>query len=264
MPDLSAFTVQEFWAFLQVLARISAMVAIAPVFGAREIPAQIKVGLSLLISLALLPIAQPTLAPAGVPQTFYALVAPIAGQVAIGLILGFVVSLILTAVQMAGAVLDLQIGFSLAQTLNPALGQMVTPISQFQYLYALLLFLLANGHYLLLTALARSFALIPITKIALGSEPFLRFISDITLATLVSAIKIAAPAAGILVVIDLSFAFLSRAVPQMNVFFVGMPIKVMVGLAVLVVVLPLTAYMIGQMVTGSQYDLLSAMRGMRH
>src|SRR5579862_6183299 len=124
MPDLSAFTAQEFWAFLQVLARISAMVAVAPVFGAREIPAQIKVGLSLLISLTLLPVAAPSLASSGVPQTFYALIAPIAGQAAIGLLLGFVVSLLLLAVQMAGALLDLQIGFSLAQTLNPTLGNL--------------------------------------------------------------------------------------------------------------------------------------------
>ncbi len=238
------------------------MMAIAPVFGAREVPTQVKIGLSLLLSVVLLPIASPTLAPAGVPQTFFALVAPIAGQAVIGLILGFVVSLLLTAVQMAGAILDLQVGFSLAQTLNPALGQMVTPISQFMYLYALLLFLLANGHYILLTALARSFVLLPVTSLGLSSDSFLKFVSDITLATLVSAIKIAAPAAGILVVIDLSFAFLSRAVPQMNVFFVGLPVKVLVGLSLLVVVLPLTAYMIGQMVTGSQYDLLSAMRGM--
>ncbi|HEX5322376.1 MAG TPA: flagellar biosynthetic protein FliR, partial [Capsulimonadaceae bacterium] len=150
----------------------------------------------------------------------------------------------------------------LAQVLNPTLGEMVTPISQFQYLYALLLFLLANGHYMLLSALSHSFSLLPVTSLALGGEPLLRFISDATLATLVSGVKIAAPAAGILMVIDLSFAFLSRAVPQMNVFYVGMPVKVLVGLAILGVVLPLTAYLIGQMVAGSQVDLLSVLRSM--
>lgn len=263
MADLTTFTTQHFWAYLQVLVRISAMVAVAPVFGAGQVPAQVKVGLSLIISLVLLPVAEPSLART-LPDTLFTLVAPIAGQAVIGLLLGFVISLVLVAMQMAGGLLDLQVGFSLAQVLNPTLGEMVTPLAQFQYLYALLLFLLANGHYILLSALAHSFAILPVSTLDLGSGSLLRFFSDITFATLVSGIRIAAPAAGVLLVMDVSLAFLARAVPQMNVYFVGMPAKVFVGLAILVVVLPMTAYFVGQMVAGSQYDMLALMRGMRH
>lgn len=263
MPDLSAFTAQQFWAYLQVLVRISSMVAVAPVFGAAQVPAQVKIGLSLIVSLVLLPVAEPSLSVTP-PNTFFALVAPISGQAVIGLALGFIVSLTLVAVQLAGSLLDLQIGFSLAQVLNPLIGEMVTPVAQFEYLYALLLFLLANGHYMLLSALARSFAALPVSSMDMGGGSLLHFISDATFATLVSGIRIAAPAAGVLLVMDVTLAFLARAVPQMNVFFVGMPAKVLVGLALVVVVLPFTAYLVGQMIVGSQFDLVALMRGLRH
>lgn len=263
MPDLTAFTAHQFWGFLQVLVRISAMVAVAPVFGAAQVPAQVKVGLSLILSLVLLPVAEPSLS-AAVPNTLFALLAPIAGQAVIGLLLGFIVSLTLVAVQLAGSLLDLQIGFSLAQVLNPTIGQMVTPVAQLEYLYALLLFLLANGHYMLLSALAHSFALLPVSAMNLGGGSLLRFISDATFTTLVSGLRIAAPAAGVLLVMDVTMAFLARAVPQMNVFFVGMPAKVLVSFLLLAVVLPFTAYLVGQMIAGSQFDLVTLMRGLRH
>ena len=92
---------------------------------------------------------------------------------------------------------------------------------------------------------------------------YLEFISGATSQMLVNGLKIAAPAAAILLIVDFSFAMLARAVPQMNVFFVGMPLKALCGLMLMVVVLPLVSTFIGQMVAGMPLDLSNAMQGMR-
>ena len=144
--------------FLQVLARVSSLIAVAPVFGAREVPAPVKVGLSVILSMALTPIAAPSLRSAGAPTTLYGVAAPIFAHVIIGLTLGFVVSLIVMAIEMAGSLIDTQVGFSMAQTFNPAISEQAGPFTQLQSMYCLLLFLLAHGHYILIVALANSFS----------------------------------------------------------------------------------------------------------
>ena len=261
MPDLTSLTTLQFWTFFQVLARVSALVAVAPVFGAHQAPNQVKVGLAVLLSLVLTPIAAPHLAPQGVPTDLYGLVAPLVAQVALGLTMGFVVSLVLTAVQMAGSLLDLQAGFTMAQTFNPAIGEMAAPLTQFQSMYALLLFLLAHGHYVLIQALARSFSAVP-ASMAFGGPHFAHYFADATFAVLVNALKIAAPAGAVLLVIDVSFALLSKAMPQMNIFYVGMPLKTLASVLLLIVVLPLFAAVVGQMVAQTPADMAGLFRGL--
>ncbi|MDR3710608.1 MAG: flagellar biosynthetic protein FliR [Capsulimonadaceae bacterium] len=252
----------DVWVYLQVLARVSALIAIAPVFGAREVPAPVKVGLAVILSFVLAPIASPSLRAAGVPDSLYGIASPLVAHIVIGLLLGFVVSLIIMAVEMAGALIDTQVGFSMAQMFNPAISELAGPFTQFQSMYALLLFLLAHGHYILIVALARSFINLPALAVDLNHASYLNFVSDITFNTLVNGLKIAAPPGAILLVVDFSFAMLARAVPQMNVFFVGMPLKALIGLMLIVVVLPLLAAMVGQMVSGLPFDLSRTMQGM--
>ena len=263
MTDLFSFTTLQYWMFFQVLVRVSSLIAIAPVFGAKEVPAQVKIGLAVILSLVITPVAERDLRGAGVPTTFYGVVAPLMAQALVGLMMGFVVSLVITTVQLAGSLLDLQIGFSLAQTFNPNLAEMSSPITQFQTFYALLLFLLAHGHYVLIEALAKSFHAAPIGSLNLGGSHALQFFTDITFSVMLNGLKIAAPAAAILVLIDLSLALISSAMPQMNVFFVGMPLKALAGLALVALVLPLFAIFIGQMVAQSPMDLSHLFAGLK-
>jgi len=263
MPDLFSFTELQYWMFFQVLVRTSALIAVAPVFGAREVPAPIKVGLAVILSLVITPVAEHDLTAQGLPTSFYGVAANLAGQTVIGLMMGFVVSLIITAVQLAGSLLDLEVGFSLAQTFNPTLGEMSSPITQFLSFYALLLFILAHGHYVLIEALAKSFHAAPVTALNLGGDHALRFFTDITYNVFLNGLKIAAPASAILVLMDLSLALISRAMPQMNVFFVGMPVKALVGIALVAIVLPLFAIVVGQMVSQSPIDLSNLFAGLK-
>ena len=250
---LPGMTTANFWIFFQVLARVSAVIAIAPVFGAREVPAQVKTGMAL--------IAAPALTRYPLPTTLYGFTATIAGDAVVGLLIGFVMSLVLSAVQMAASVLDIQVGFSMAQTLNPEIGELSAPLTQLQSMYALLLFLLARGHYLTIEGLAHSFTALPAQAVAIGTGGALRSFTDVTYGMLVDALEIAAPAGAVLLAVDLSFAFVSRAMPQMNVFVVGMPVKSLVGLTTLVVVLPLFAVFVGNLVAHAGGGLVAVLGG---
>ena len=254
----------DIWAFLQVLARVSSLVAVAPIFSATQMPSEVKVGLSVVLSIVITPIAMPALRAAGLPLTLYAMVAPLAAQAVIGLIMGFVASLVLQAVEMGGALLDTQVGFTMAQTLNPEIGGLAAPLTQLQSMYAMLLFLLAHGHYVVIAALANSFITLPANSVDFASGSYMNAISDVTYGVLVNGLKIAAPAGGILLVIDFSFALLARAVPQMNVFYVGMPLKAIAGLLLMIAILPLFAIFVGHMVGDLPADIVRVTSGLRH
>ncbi len=259
MFDLAAFSADSFWAFLQVFARVSALFVSAPVFGAQEIPAQVKIGLSAILSLTLLPLVKASVT-ASVPGTVFGLAGVILGQALIGLLIGFVVSLLFVAVRMAGSLIDYGMGFTQAATFNPQFNESVAPISSFQYRYAMVLYLIANGHWLLLASLERSFVKLPVSQISVTG--LTGSFTDITFQMLLAGLQIAAPAVVVLMVTDVAFAFLNRAMPSMQVFYVGMPLKVIVGFVVVIAALPLLTAVVTQMTALSPDGVAVLLHGM--
>ena len=237
MPDLAAFSTASLWAFLQVFARVTSLLVTAPVFGSTEIPPQAKIGLSGILSLALLPLVRGTLMP-GAPPALGPMVGVLLGEVLIGLLMGLVVSLLFFAVRLGGDLIDYQMGFTQAATFNPQFNETVSPIANFQYRYALVIYLLANGHWMLLFALVRSFQQLPAAQLVMTGHS-LGVFTDLTFQMLVNGLMIAAPGAAVLLITDIAFAFLNRAVPQMQVFFVGMPVKIIFGLVIVLAALPM-------------------------
>jgi len=153
-PILSSL---DIWVFLQVLARTSTLIAVAPVFAARETPSQVKAALAVVISFVLTPILLNQMRKYGLPPTTFAFIMGIGINAGIGLIMGYTVQLLITAVQMAGNILDVQVGFSMAQEFDPAISETAAPIAQLQSMYAVVLYILAHGHYILLVALVERF-----------------------------------------------------------------------------------------------------------
>ena len=260
MFDLAAFSTASFWAFLQILVRVSALFVSAPVFGSREIPAQVKAGLAAVLSLVLLPLVKPTLGPA-IPATVFGMAAILLGQALIGLLIGLVVSLLFVAVRIAGDLIDYQMGFTQAATFNPQFNETVSPIASFQYRYAIVLYLIANGHWLLLAALERSFTTLPVAHLSVAS--LAGSFTDTTFRMLVSGLQIAAPAAAVLMVTDIAFAFLNRAMPSMQVYYVGMPVKILVGFVMVIAVIPLMTSVIAGLIAGSPNEVALLLRGIR-
>lgn len=234
------------WVYLLTLSRISAVVVSAPVFGTSVIPAPAKIGLAVVLSLALTPLISPTVG--AVPASLSMFAAGIAINAVIGLIIGFAVNLIFTAFQIAGQLIDIQMGFSMINVLNPISQQQSSGQSLLMSQLAITVFLIGGGHLILLGGLLQSFRMIPPGGL---SMPLALYSAANSLfgETLMIAIRVAAPALAVLFLTDVSFSILTRMVPQLNVMIVGMPVKIIFGLLTVSMALPLVAFAAAHLAT---------------
>lgn len=234
---LGAIMTGQGWAFFQIFLRVVALFSVAPIFGAREVPPQARIGLALLVSLIAFPFASRFVAPT--PPDLLGMLALVLGETLIGLVMGLAVSLLFQAVLIAGDLIDLQMGFSMAAIFNPTLGAQTAMMGQFLHRYSLVVFLLLNGHHLLLEGVVSSFKSLPAARLALETN-LMALVGDLLMTVFAAGLRIAAPAVATLIVVDIALALLSRAVPQMNVFVVGMSVKIVAGMVIFVAALGLT------------------------
>jgi len=228
--------IQLFWAFLVVFVRASALCLQAPVFGSRLVPVPIRVWLSAVLALGLAPLVQASVgAP---PADWIPLMVRLVSEALIGLVMGYGVSLIIGAAAMAGELLDMKMGFGLMQLLNPISSFPTSLLAQFHYLLAMVLFALVDGHHLLLLALARSFELSAGGDLTTLATHGMHGMVWLTGEMMGLCIQIAAPAGGVLLIVDAAMAAVSRAVSQVPIWLVGMPAKVAIGLVALGASLP--------------------------
>ena len=233
--DLFTLLQNQLGFFLLIFARLSGIFSTAPIFGARNVPVMVKAGLSLLISYILLPLLiQPSII---LPEALLPYVALVVGEFLIGLIMGFACSFIFHGIQMAGALLDTQIGFGIVNVLDPQFGQQVPLVGNFKYILAILVFLASNSHHLFLSAMFYSFRKIPVTQ-GLFRPDMADIAVDMVLAIFIIALKISLPILVALVLTDVALGILARTMPQMNIFVVGVPGKILVGIFVLSLALP--------------------------
>ncbi len=229
--------VSLFWAWLVVFVRASALSLQAPVFGSPLVPVPVRVGLSAVLAMGLAPVVHPTIG--SPPSDWIPLMSRLVSEALIGLVMGYGVSLIIGAAALAGELIDMKMGFGLMQLLNPISSFPTTLLAQFHYLLALVLFALVNGHHLMLIALARSFELSGNgVDLAVIAEQGLQAVVRLTSAMMVLCLQIAAPAGGVLLIVDAAMAAVSRAVPQVPIWLVGMPGKIAIGFIALGASLP--------------------------
>ncbi len=157
--DFTAVGIHDFYTFLLVFSRVGGLVVTAPLLGSRAIPRTVKVGFTLVFSLALIPMLTPKTGP--VPDQILLLGADIVKNVVFGLALGYLANVLFSAVEMAGYFIDTQMGFGMINLMNPFSEHQASVMSMFQYQLATTLYLLANGHLVLLGALVESFNALP-------------------------------------------------------------------------------------------------------
>jgi len=233
--DLFILLQDQLGMFLLIFARISGVFSSAPVFGARNIPLTVKAGLSLLISYILLPLLIRSDFTA--PDALLAYAAAVVGEFLIGLILGLACSFIFYGIQMAGSLLDMQIGFGIVNVMDPQFGQQVPLVGNFKYILALLVFLATNGHHLFLSAVFSSFIIIPVAQGIFRPELSGIFV-DMVQSMFIITLKICLPILVSILLTEVALGILARSMPQMNIFVVGMPAKIIVGIFVLFLALP--------------------------
>ncbi len=232
--------------FFLALTRILAMVIYVPVLGGQTIPAQVRIGLGLLLSAVLVP-WQPLPAGAPVIGTF-AFGMAIGKELLIGTLAGFAAALTFGAVQLAGETMGLSSGFGSSRIFNPSLGESGSAFDQIFIMVAMLLFLALDGHHLFLLAVQKTFTLLPI------NAPLPDLTADRLLlmtAQLIGAgVQMAFPVVGALLLTDLTLGLLARVAPQVQVFFLGLPIKVAVALLALTITFGVALPRLGDLFRG--------------
>ena len=229
---LSVTTAQlDAWiaAFFYPLARILALMAVAPAFGNAGVPRRIRLLAGIAVTVGLAP-ALPAIPP--IPPASGDGVLVLFHQVLIGFALGFVMRLAFAAIDLAGELAGLQMGLSFAVFYDPQNTAQTAIVAEFLGLIATLVFLSLNGHLMLLAVLARSFELVPIGPAALPADGFgtvLRWG-----ATLFAAgVLLSLPLIAALLITNIALGVLTRAAPQLNLFAVGFPVTLVVGFSAL-------------------------------
>jgi flagellar biosynthesis protein FliR len=231
LPD-QALT--EVLGFLLVVCRVGGLFVLAPGFSATMIPNRIKLMLAMALALAMMPIA---VHGQTVPLDAGDYVMLMLKELGVGLIFAFPMALVGAAVQAGASLLDTLIGFSFSSVLDPVNNQQVAILGQFYSLFAVLVLLMSGGDHIMIEGIGASYRALPITAYphigALTSGALTAFAQVWAI-----GLEIAAPVLVALVITDAAIGLVSRAVPQMNVFVVGMPAKILVGMTVIAATLP--------------------------
>ncbi|MEA2080871.1 MAG: flagellar biosynthetic protein FliR [Pseudomonadota bacterium] len=224
--DIGTWIGSLVWPF----TRIAAMLAIAPIFGARMVPQRARLAIALLLTWIVLPLLPevPALDPLSLSGALVT-----AQQLIIGLAIGFSLQLVFATLVIAGQSIAMGMGLGFAQMVDPQNGVNVPVIGQYYVVVATLLFLALNGHLALIQVLVDSFQSLPVGVDALTREDF-RGIAYWGVRMFADAIMVALPAVASILLVNLAFGVVSRSAPQLNVFGVGFPVTLTLGFVVLV------------------------------
>lgn len=250
LDQLGAWMEAFFWPFL----RIGALFLAAPIFGARTVPVRVRIVLAVLITILVTPSAGPT------PD--FAVVSPVGvliilQQLAIGLVMGFILQLMFGALVMAGQSVATAMGLGFASAVDPQNGVQVTVVGQFYLIIATLLFLAVDGHLALIDIFAQSFQLLPVAPAVLSVEVFWQAVlfggQMFAAATL-----IALPTMAGVLLVNIAFGVMTRAAPQLNIFAMGFSMIMLAGFVLMLLSLPVLVPQLLELFTTS-LDLVRAL-----
>jgi len=223
--------------FFPVFVRLLAFFYFDPLLGGRRIPAQLKVGLALVMGYALaLVLPAPRFSP---DMEFVGLMAGILGEVMVGLAMGYMVRLVFAGIEMAGQIMGFQMGFGIINVLDPVQDVQVSLLGQFYDFLAVMILLSLNAHHVLIRAIVKSFEVVPVMGFSGFSPGFPDFLIRHSAQMLVLALTIAAPGMVALFLTNGALGIMARTFPQMNLFVVGFPITITVGIFVVMASFPL-------------------------
>ncbi|HEY0429762.1 MAG TPA: flagellar biosynthetic protein FliR [Pyrinomonadaceae bacterium] len=226
-------------------ARLVSFFSIVPFFGGAAVPARVKVATAMALVVILYPSISATV-PENQALGFGPLgfIALLTKEVLVGFTLGFIASLVFEAMQVAGRIIDFQRGSTMAELYAPQLQTRVSELGQFKLQLAIVLFIAVGAHRLFIKSLLQSYEFIPaltFPNFAPGWSPAAELIVKLTAAVFTIGLQLAAPALIALLLTDLFFGIINRVAPQVNVFFLSMPVKMLVGIVVLLIALPVIA-----------------------
>ncbi len=237
VQQMSVVSVVAIQSFMLIMFRVLAVFMLAPVLSLRSVPSQLKIALAFFITLILWPAHGATLAQ---PLPWLVFASMVVRESFVGAVIGYSAHLFTAAAEIGGSVVDLQVGFRAANLVNPLTSLPSSIMDQVYFLLASLLFLIVDGHHALIRAVAATYEAIPLgASVSLSGDLGVRLTTAVSSA-LSAGVRIALPVLAVTLMLDIVLAILSRAVPQIQVFFVGLPIKLGLGMAVILITLPAT------------------------
>lgn len=221
--------------FLLIFVRVAAFFATVPLFSYRTIPTPFKIGFSFFLALVMYYTVDSSNVPIDDMYLFLLI-----KEAIVGLLIGLLAYIILSAIQIAGGFIDFQMGFAIANVIDPQTGAQSPLTGQYLYIIALLFLLSVNGHHLLIDGIFYSYNLIPMQSfIPFQDGTIAEFVITTFNKMFLIAFQMAIPIVGCLFLVDVALGIIARAVPQLNVFVVGLPIKIFVSFVVILFFLSL-------------------------
>lgn len=243
MFDFVNYGADKIQILLLIILRTSGVFIMAPVISDRSIPPIIKVSLALMLSLVLvaaLPAPDIPLATSLIDLSGMAV-----KEILVGLVLGLIFRLVFMAVYTAGSLVGYQMGMAMVTQFDANVSGQVSVLGRLWFVTATLIFLAINGHHLIITALADSYEMIP-PGLVVTDASLVDLMIKYTAYVFVIALKIVAPVMLTLFLSDIALGTIAKTMPTMNVFFVGIPIKIAVGLTVMAISLPICCQVLEQ------------------
>ncbi len=254
MPDSDQVAV-----FFLVLARITAFIVSGPLFSLQNIPAPVKAGLSFMVAVIVFPLLGPDTG--AYPSDGWNYILALVRETLVGLAIGYTTSLVITAVVYAGSLMDIHIGFFMSNIFDPVSGGMASILARFMYLLGLAALLGFDGHHLIIAALVKSFSIVPVNTAVVTGDSALHLIK--VFAQMIGVgVQIAAPLIAVVLLIDVALGLLSRTAPQINVFMLGFPIKIIFGLVTLSVMVPVLVRVVYSLCRAIENDIYILLKGL--
>jgi len=233
--DSTQLIFSEYNLFLLIFVRMTGIFIITPIFSRNNIPKILKVSFAFIVSL----IAFNTLVQQGIEvDNSISFIIQIAKELSIGLIVGFISYLFFISLFIAGQIIDTQVGFGMVNVFDPAHNTQVPITGNFYYILALLVFFTINGHHWFLEAIVKSYSILPLGDISMTKDILYQII-DIFTEIFNIGFKISSPILATVFLINVLLGVLAKTVPQMNVFVVGMPLKILIGIITIFLTLPI-------------------------
>lgn len=243
-----SFSVYHLEYFLVILARVMGAMVFAPIFGNITVTRRVRIMLG--IAVAFIMFTANPYTPLNY-TTFIGYTVILIKEIVVGLSLGFTVNMVLTVINAAGQFIDREMGFSMVSNFDQTFNTQSTITAQFYSMLVMIIMLILNLHYYILSALSDSFALIPLGNVTIDTGKFYDTMIQYMTDYFVIALRISLPILIAIMLLNMVLGVLAKTAPQMNMFVVGIQLKIFVGFAVLVVTVPfltnITGYVYEQM-----------------
>lgn len=254
------FFIENFQIFLLIFARMFSMFVIAPFFSSGVIPMRIRVIFSVYITVVIFPLVGRYIGK--VPENVFSYALLIGSEAFIGILIGFMVSIIFSAFQLATQFFSFQMALGIAEVIDPFAEYEVSIIGQLWTLMGIMIFLAIDGHHMLIMATFDSYKSVQLFRILEDSKTMIRALVDSFGAMFVVALKLAFPIFVTLFLLSITLGLLAKAAPQMNIFMLGFPIQIGVGLLIMITVIGAIAFGMSNALQKTLSDLLYFIRAL--